>query len=117
MPSFPGCVAPGLAGCSGRPGERPLLTEAPGGPGGSGPSLPCHRPRLRARRLRPDRPTPAPQPHASRGQTLYLQVTRLTEAPYIVSRTEVALVDVSGTDAQLCASFPPSWQRVTSATS
>ncbi len=53
------------------PRERPsatslLLAEASGGPGGLGPSLPGHRPRLRARRLRPDRPTPARQPHASR---------------------------------------------------
>src|SRR5215471_4648472 len=82
-PSFTSCAAPALAGRSGRPGCRPLFTEASGGPGGSGPQA-CHAiaPGLgpagsarTARRL----------PHASRAQTRYLQFTRLTEAPFIVS--------------------------------
>src|SRR5690242_7577398 len=33
--SFPSCVAPGLAGRSGRAGCRPLVAEASGGPGGA----------------------------------------------------------------------------------
>src|SRR5262249_31439728 len=71
-------VAPDLAGRSGRPASVPpgtatrILTPClPGrrvGRADRAPSLPCPRPRVGARRLRPDRPTPArPRPAPSRG--------------------------------------------------